>query len=73
MIAVRMFSREHWEHALRELGCQPLEGLGPLNTAEWWRAPWSFVFTVPIEGPEDRVGERELGELVEMIGSRRPN
>ncbi|MGU3387318.1 hypothetical protein ACLBYG_22600 [Methylobacterium sp. D53M] len=26
-----------------------MQGLGPLNTAEWWKGPRG-VFTVPVEG-----------------------
>jgi hypothetical protein len=25
---------------LRDYGCKPLQGKGPLNTAEWWQMPW---------------------------------
>lgn len=37
---------------MRRWGCTPLEGKGPLNTAEWWRGPEPdrMLFTVPIEG-----------------------
>lgn len=48
MISVPLISREEWEAALRAFGCKPLEGKTKLNTAEWWKTPWNFVFTVPI-------------------------
>jgi hypothetical protein len=34
---------------LRDFGAKPLEGKGPLNTAEWWRTPWGIPFVVPID------------------------
>ncbi len=51
MIALRRFPREEWEGVLRSYGCEPLEGVGPLNTAEWWRFPWEphVPFTVPVD------------------------
>jgi hypothetical protein len=49
LIAVRFLAREEWEPRLRQYHCAPLEGKGPLNTAEFWRAAWGFIFTVPIE------------------------
>ena len=51
MISVRFIPREEWEAELRRYGCEPLAGLTPLNTAEWWRWPWrpSPPFTVPVD------------------------
>ncbi len=50
MISVRFLQREEWEAKLRgHYKCQPLEGKGPLNTAEWWKTPWDRPFTVPVE------------------------
>ncbi len=77
MIAVRLYPREEWEAQLRALGCRPLEGKGHLNTAEWWIAEMGgdrpgFLFTVPVEGPDDRVGERELGIVIAQIKKARP-
>lgn len=77
MIAVRLYPREEWEAQLRALGCRPLEGKGHLNTAEWWVAEMGggqpgFVFTVPVEGPDDRVGERELGIVIAQVKKARP-
>ena len=40
--------RYQWERKLRSWGCEPLQGLGRLNTAEWWKGPRG-VFTVPVE------------------------
>lgn len=36
---------------LREIGAEPLQGKGPLNTAEWWRVVGEgrLPFTVPID------------------------
>jgi hypothetical protein len=49
MIALRFLARTEWEAKLRQYHCAPVAGLGRLNTAEWWRAKWNFLFTVPIE------------------------
>jgi hypothetical protein len=38
-------------------------GLGRLNAAEWWRAEWNFLFTVPIEA-DGSCHEREFQRLV---------
>lgn len=45
---LRYLPRPQWEAKLRSAGCAPLEGKGPLNTAEWWKGPRG-VFTVPTE------------------------
>lgn len=50
MIAARLLSRAEWEDELRYYGCNPLDGKGPLNTAELWQMPWQrWPFTVPLE------------------------
>jgi hypothetical protein len=49
MIALRFRPREEWEARLRQYQCVPVAGLGRLNTAEWWRARWNFLFTIPVE------------------------
>ena len=72
MIAVRLLSREAWEARLQALECRPLDSKGPLNTAEFWITPWEFWFTVPVEGPDDRCGERELAQLIETINDTKP-
>ena len=44
------WSRERWEAELRRYGCEPLDGLTHLNTAEWWKWPWdSTPFSVPVD------------------------
>jgi len=46
----RLLSRAEWEAKLRRYGCAPAEGLGKLNTAEWWRpADGGYPFTVPAD------------------------
>jgi hypothetical protein len=55
MIRSRWLSRAEWEKKLRRLGARPLEGKGPLNTAEWWKRPDGLPFTVPIEKPDDQI------------------
>ena len=49
MLRGRYLDRPEWEAMLRKLGAAPAEGLGPLNTAEWWRRPGHMPFTVPTE------------------------
>jgi len=49
MIALRFLPRENWEPRLRYYRCKPLEGKTALNSAEWWRSEWNFIFTVPVE------------------------
>ncbi len=49
MIAPRFLCRPQWEAQLHFYKCKKVTGLGRLNTAEWWRAQWNFLFTVPIE------------------------
>ena len=53
MIASRFLSREEWEKKLRSWGCTPLQGKTSLNTAEWWKGPKGYPFTVPVEGDDD--------------------
>jgi hypothetical protein len=45
----KYITRPQWEAKLRRHGCEPLEGKGELNTAEWWKSPKGAPFTVPIE------------------------
>jgi len=63
MIAPRFLHREEWEAKLRDYGCKPLEGKGPLNTAEWWQMPWGQPFVVPIED-DGRCHERAIHHLI---------
>lgn len=50
MSPVRRLAREEWETDLRSYACKPCEGMGKLNTAEYWRFPWGgYPFTVPNE------------------------
>jgi hypothetical protein len=50
MSAVRLLSRTEVEAKLRSYGCKPLEGAGPLNTADWWRWPWGGApFLLPLD------------------------
>ena len=72
MATVRLLPRAQWEMGLRAYDCSPLEGKGPLNTAEWWRAPWGFLFTVPVEGPESHCEEQAFNRLLIHIQQSRP-
>lgn len=49
MLRGRWLDRPVWERMLRSLGAEPLAGLTPLNTAEWWRIPGRAPFTVPVD------------------------
>jgi hypothetical protein len=49
MISLRFLPRENWEPRLRYYRCKPIDGVTPLNTAEWWVTEWGFTFTVPVE------------------------
>jgi len=49
MIAPRFLPREEWEVQLLHYKCRPLQGKGKLNTAEWWRTKWDYLFIVPVE------------------------
>jgi hypothetical protein len=67
VIATRLLSREEWETTLRRWRCRPLEGKGPLNTAEWWVGPNGHFFTVPIEG-DDRCEYWALQQICRDFG-----
>jgi hypothetical protein len=67
MIALRFLPRSEWEKRLRRYRCVPVPGLGRLNTAEWWRATWNFLFTVPIEDDgscHEQAFQRLVAELM---------
>ena len=67
MNVVSLVPREEWEEALRDHGCEPLEGKGPLNTAEWWRMPWGgYPFTVSVD-EEGRCDSWALNRLIADI------
>ena len=64
MISIRFLHRPEWERKLRSYGCKPLEGKGPLNTAEWWQMPWGGqLFTVPTED-NGRCHEQAIHRLI---------
>jgi len=51
VIAVRVIPRAEAIAKLRSYGCEPLQGKGSLNTAEWWRWPWGGApFLLSCEG-----------------------
>ena len=72
MLAALLLPSETPVARLRSFECRTLEGLGPLNTAEFWITDWVFLFTVPVEGPDDRCGEADLSRVIEMINAARP-
>jgi hypothetical protein len=72
MIAPRFLSRAEWESRLRYYKCKKVTGLGRLNTGEWWRARWNFLFTIPIED-DGRCHEGEFQKLIiDLINSAPP-
>ena len=72
MIAVRLLQREDWEKRLRSYGCFPQEGMGTLNTAEWWRWPWGGApFTVPCED-DGSMDEQSFQGLMQDMGLLAP-
>ena len=71
MIGLRFLPREEWEAELRSYGCRPAQGLGQLNTAEFWRFPWGgYPFTVPHE--EGRMLRTDFDSIIIMIASAAP-
>lgn len=46
---IKQVPRSLWEAKLRRWGCSPLDGKGPLNTAEWWIGKRMLPFTVPVD------------------------
>lgn len=46
---IKTLTRAQWERKLRALHCEPLEGKGRLNTAEWWKDRDGYPFTVPVQ------------------------
>jgi hypothetical protein len=62
----RLLDRPAWDEVLRDFGARPLEGKGPLNTAEWWRTPWATPFVLPID-EEGRCLHEDLWRLVADI------
>lgn len=73
MISSRLLARAEWEEELRYYGCAPLEGKGPLNTAELWQMPWQgWPFTVALE-VGDKVSMSEMDRLRMLIVSSAPS
>ena len=70
---LRHIPRKDWEAKLRRHGCEPLEGKGKLNTAEWWKSPKGYPFTVPIEGgKKGYVDFWALHKICEQHGIEKP-
>lgn len=71
MIRGRFLCRAEWEKRLRDIGAEPLDGRGALNTAEWWRLPDGIPFTVPVEDDGDRCDFWAVQKLCEqLVGPR---
>lgn len=71
MIPGRFLHRSQWEKRLRDAGAVPAEGLGRLNTAEWWRVPGKPPFTVPVEDEAGRCDFWAIQKLCEQIAGPR--
>jgi hypothetical protein len=69
LIAVRLLERRDWEKQLRERGCKPCaEGQSrKIQTAEWWVSVDGKVFTVPIEGSDDRCEMWAFKEILDRL------
>lgn len=70
-MAVRFLQRSDWELRLRKYHSEKLDGLTVLNTAEWWKTDWGFVFTVPVES-DGRCAEYDVQEVIADIVASAP-
>ncbi|MBL8550029.1 MAG: hypothetical protein JNJ73_08575 [Hyphomonadaceae bacterium] len=71
-MSVRRFTRSEWEARLERYRCKPLAGKTKLNTAEWWRAEWGFIFTVPIDA-DGCITDADLQSVIsDVVGSAPP-
>jgi len=77
MISVRLLPLEHIKEKLESVGCQRVESPDDiaveLKTAEWWKTPWDFYFTVPKEVPESPTGTYGFGAIMEEINKTKPS
>lgn len=46
---LKSLRRDQWEAKLRAIGMRPHEGLGKLNTAEWWSDGQGYPISVPVD------------------------
>lgn len=76
MISVRLHPLEHIEEKLKSVGCErveaPDEVPAKLKTAEWWKTPWDFYFTVPKVVPISPEGTYGFGAIWEEIMKTKP-
>lgn len=71
-MAVRRLSREDWAPRLERYRCKPLAGKTKLNTAEWWRSEWGFLFTVPVDD-DGYITDIDLQAVIaDVVGSAPP-
>lgn len=70
MIRDRFLERTEWEAKLRRWRCEPLAGKTRLNTAEWWKGPHGYPFTVPIEDEDGRCDFWAIQKLCEQYGEK---
>jgi hypothetical protein len=71
LTALRRLPRDVWERRLKAYRCAPLDGLGKLNTGEWWKPDWrgAWPFVVPVEddGYIDQIAlDRLIAGLIEL-------
>ena len=73
MIAVRPIYIGDVEAKLRAYGCKPLDGKGPLNTANWWRWPWGGPpFTLPLPDGHGHIDEWAYRQLIADMAKLAP-
>lgn len=65
----KTISRSQWEKKLRSLGCVPLEGKGHLNTAEWWKDPTGYPFTVPVDNEKGDCDYWAVQRICKLLGA----
>jgi hypothetical protein len=51
---------------------KPLAGKTPLNTAEWWRTDWNFVFTVPVDD-DGCISQNDLQDVIADVVASAPS
>ena len=70
MPSVRLLARDEWTARLQQVHCEPLAGKTALNTAEWWKSSWGFVFTVPVVN--DMISLNDLQSVIADVVASAP-
>ncbi len=71
MTALRRFSPEEWRPKLERYRARPIQGKTKLNTAEWWRTDWNYLFTVPVDA-EGFISEIDLQAVIADVVASAP-